>query len=112
MIAAFEDAPDDDEPTTPEEDRSAAAAWTQRHDSVSLDEFRREFGLTAGWRVEITPPARRDLRRVDQRDRRFGRIAACTPGAAASSNMPSLAGRCTTRAVHLVGWRPRTHASR
>ena len=43
MIAAFEDAPDDDEPTTPEEDRSAAAAWAQRHDSVSLDEFRREL---------------------------------------------------------------------
>ena len=44
MIAAFEDAPDDDEPTTPEEDRSAAEAWKQRHDSISLDELERELG--------------------------------------------------------------------
>jgi len=44
MIAAFEDAPDDDEPSTPEEDRSAQEAWEQRHDSVSLDELERELG--------------------------------------------------------------------
>jgi hypothetical protein len=44
MIAAFEDAPDDDEPTTPEEDRSAAEAWEQRRESISLDELERELG--------------------------------------------------------------------
>ena len=44
MIAAFEDAPDDDEPTTREEDRSATEAWKQRHDSISLDELERELG--------------------------------------------------------------------
>jgi hypothetical protein len=43
VIAAFEDAPIDDEPTTPEEDRIAAEAWEQRHDSVPLEEFMREF---------------------------------------------------------------------
>lgn len=43
MIAAFEDAPDDDEPTTPEEDASAAAAWESRHDSISLDDLEREL---------------------------------------------------------------------
>ena len=44
VIAAFEDAPIDDEPTTPEEDRSTAEAWEQRHDSVSIDELERELG--------------------------------------------------------------------
>ena len=44
MIEAFDDAPHDDEPTTPEEDRSAAAAWEQRHGSISLDELERELG--------------------------------------------------------------------
>jgi hypothetical protein len=44
MIEAFENAPYDDEPSTPEEDRSAAEAWEQRHDSVSLDELERELG--------------------------------------------------------------------
>jgi hypothetical protein len=44
MIEAFENAPYDDEPTTPEEDRSAADAWEQRHDSISLDELERELG--------------------------------------------------------------------
>src|SRR5689334_7101197 len=39
----FDNAPVDDEPTTPEEDRSAAEAWEQRHDSISLDEFEREL---------------------------------------------------------------------
>lgn len=43
VIAFFEDAPEDDEPTTPEEDRLAAEAWEQRHDSVPLHEFMREF---------------------------------------------------------------------
>ena len=40
----FENAPIDDEPTTPEEDRSAAEAWEQRHDSISLDELKRVLG--------------------------------------------------------------------
>src|SRR3954449_8030488 len=44
MIEAFENAPDDDEPTSAEEDRSAAEAWDQRHDSISLDELERELG--------------------------------------------------------------------
>jgi hypothetical protein len=44
LIAAFEDAPIDDEPTTAEEDRSAAEAWEQRHDSVSIDELETELG--------------------------------------------------------------------
>jgi hypothetical protein len=44
VIEFFENAPVDDEPTTPEEDRSAAEAWDQRHDSVSIDELERELG--------------------------------------------------------------------
>lgn len=44
LIAAFEDAPEDDEPSTSEEDRSAAEAWKQRHESISLDELERELG--------------------------------------------------------------------
>jgi hypothetical protein len=44
MIAAFENAPYDDEPNSAEEDRSAAEAWVQRHDSISLDELERELG--------------------------------------------------------------------
>jgi hypothetical protein len=44
MIEAFENAPEDDEPSTPEEDRSAAQAWEQRHDSISLDELERDLG--------------------------------------------------------------------
>jgi len=44
VLEFFENAPTDDEPTTPEEDRSAAEAWEQRHDSVSIDELERELG--------------------------------------------------------------------
>ena len=44
VLEFFENAPIDDEPTTPEEDRSAAEAWEQRHDSISLEEFERELG--------------------------------------------------------------------
>jgi hypothetical protein len=44
VLDLFENAPIDDEPTTPEEDRSAVEAWKQRHDSISLDEFEREIG--------------------------------------------------------------------
>jgi hypothetical protein len=46
MIEAFENAPYDDEPSSPTEDRSASAAdaWEQRHDSISLDELERELG--------------------------------------------------------------------
>jgi hypothetical protein len=44
VLEFFENAPIDDEPTTPEEDRSAAEAWEQRHDSISLDELERELG--------------------------------------------------------------------
>jgi hypothetical protein len=46
MIAAFEDAPEDDEPSTAEEDASADEAWEsyKRGEAVSMDEIRREFG--------------------------------------------------------------------
>jgi hypothetical protein len=44
VLEFFENARIDDEPTTPEEDRSAAEAWEQRHDSISLEEFGRELG--------------------------------------------------------------------
>ncbi len=44
IIEFFANAPVDDEPTTPEEDRSAAEAWEQRRDSISLDELERELG--------------------------------------------------------------------
>ena len=44
VVELFENAPIDDEPSTPEEDRSAAEAWEQRHDSVSIDELERELG--------------------------------------------------------------------
>jgi hypothetical protein len=44
VVEFFDNAPIDDEPTTPEEDRSAAEAWEQRHDSVSIDELERELG--------------------------------------------------------------------
>lgn len=44
VIELFESAPEDDEPSTPEEDRSAAEAWDQRHDSISLDDLERELG--------------------------------------------------------------------
>ena len=43
VIAAFEDAPEVDEPLTPEERASLDEAWEQRHDSVPLDEFMREL---------------------------------------------------------------------
>jgi hypothetical protein len=44
VIEFFENAPEDDEPSTPEEDRSAAQAWAQRGDSVPLSEIERELG--------------------------------------------------------------------
>ena len=44
VVEFFENALVDDEPTTPEEDRSAAEAWEQRQDSISLDELERELG--------------------------------------------------------------------
>jgi hypothetical protein len=46
MIELFENAPEDDEPSTPEEDASADEAWEQykRGEAVSIDEVRREFG--------------------------------------------------------------------
>ena len=43
VLAFFSNAPEDDESLTPEEQASAEEAWAQRRDSVSLDEFRREF---------------------------------------------------------------------
>jgi hypothetical protein len=39
----FENAPEEDETFTPEEQVSVEQAWARRGDSVSLDEFRREF---------------------------------------------------------------------
>jgi len=41
----FDQAPEDDEPTTPEEDRSAREAWAEyeRGESIPLDEARREL---------------------------------------------------------------------
>jgi hypothetical protein len=43
VLAFFNNAPEDDEPLTPAEQASVEEAWAQRGDSVSLDEFRREF---------------------------------------------------------------------
>ena len=83
----FENAPIDDEPTAPEEERSAAEAWEQRHDSVSIGELSASRS-TAGWRIEFTPPARRDLGRSDRaswrparaRPRPAGRTTRQAPG--------------------------------
>ena len=44
VIEHFENAPEDDEPSTPDEDASADEAWKQRHNSISLDELERELG--------------------------------------------------------------------
>ena len=45
LIELLENAPEDDEPSTPEEDASADEAWEQykRGEAVSIDELRREF---------------------------------------------------------------------
>lgn len=43
VLSAFENAPEVDEPLTPEERASLDEAWAQRGDSVPLDEFMREF---------------------------------------------------------------------
>jgi hypothetical protein len=45
-VELFENAPEDDEPSTPEEDASADEAWEsyKRSEAVSMDEIRREFG--------------------------------------------------------------------
>jgi hypothetical protein len=46
LIELFENAPEDDEPATPEEDASADEAWGsyKRGEAVPLDDIRREFG--------------------------------------------------------------------
>jgi hypothetical protein len=46
MIAAFEDAPEDDEPFTNEDAAAADEAWEsyKRGEGIPLDEIRREFG--------------------------------------------------------------------
>ncbi len=44
LVELVENAPEDDEASTPEEDRSAAEAWAQRRDSVALGEIERELG--------------------------------------------------------------------
>jgi hypothetical protein len=46
MIEAFDNAPEDDEPFTPEEAASADEAWARykRGEAVPLDEIRHEFG--------------------------------------------------------------------
>ena len=43
LLELFENAPEVDEPLTPEERASLDEAWEKRHDSVPLDEFMREF---------------------------------------------------------------------
>jgi hypothetical protein len=43
VLEFFNNAPEVDEPLTREEEASLEEAWAQRHDSVSLDEFRREL---------------------------------------------------------------------
>jgi hypothetical protein len=45
LIELFENAPEDDEPSTPEEDASAHEAWEsyRRGEAVSMDEIRREL---------------------------------------------------------------------
>src|SRR3954468_5427285 len=40
----FDNAPEVDEPLTPEEEASVDAAWSGRGDAISLDELRRELG--------------------------------------------------------------------
>jgi hypothetical protein len=42
VLEFFSNAPEDDEPLTPEEQASVEEAWAQRGQSVPLDEFRRE----------------------------------------------------------------------
>jgi len=46
LLELFENAAEDDEPSTPEEDASADEAWEQykRGEAIPLDEIRREFG--------------------------------------------------------------------
>jgi hypothetical protein len=46
LIELLENAPEDDEPSTPEEDASADEAWTQyqRGEAVPLDEVRTNLG--------------------------------------------------------------------
>lgn len=44
VLELFGNAPEDDEPLTPEEQASIDQAWAQRGNSVSLDELRRELG--------------------------------------------------------------------
>jgi hypothetical protein len=43
VFAYFNNAPEVDEPLTPEEQASLEEAWAQRGDSVPLDELRREL---------------------------------------------------------------------
>jgi hypothetical protein len=40
---ALADVPEDDEPTSPEEDDSARKAWAQRHEGISAEEARRKY---------------------------------------------------------------------
>jgi hypothetical protein len=44
VLEFFDTAPEQDEPLTPAERASVDEAWTQRGDSVSIAELRREFG--------------------------------------------------------------------
>lgn len=44
VIELFDNAPEDDEPSTPEEDASADEAWAQRGGAVPLDQIRHESG--------------------------------------------------------------------
>ena len=44
VLEFFDNAPEDDEPLTPEEAKSLDEAWAQRHQAVPLDEIRHELG--------------------------------------------------------------------
>jgi len=44
VLEFFDNAPEDDEPLTPEEAKSLDEAWAQRDQAVPLDEIRHELG--------------------------------------------------------------------
>ena len=44
VLEFFDNAPEDDEPLTPEEAKSLDEAWAQRNHAVPLDEIRHELG--------------------------------------------------------------------
>ncbi len=66
LLRSLLDAPDDDEPETPEERAAVAETWAEhrRGEGSTTEELRRELGLIL--RVDRKPTARRDLGRLDR----------------------------------------------